>query len=136
MLNRKPGTALKRAPLPARKNRIAHASPGLCATKRVQRRAYQAAAETEAPWCVCCGDPAAPEHSHLFSQGRWQQHRSNPLNWLLKCRACHSLFEDNKAGFAARYPVVWVEVLRRMRLVDAAAFAEFEMKHSDLIPTT
>jgi len=125
----KPGGSLTRTgPLSRR-------SPGLCATKRAQRKAYKEAAETEDPWCVCCGRPGSTDHSHLFPQGRFPQHRNNPLNWLKKCRACHRLFEDNKAAFAVRFPAVWVDILRRMQLIDAAAFAEFEMKYSTLIPT-
>jgi hypothetical protein len=116
--------------LPARKHRIAKASPGLCAKKREQRKAYAAAAETEDPWCVCCGRPGSTDHSHLYSQGRFPEHRNNPLNWLLKCRQHHELFENNKPGFAAQFPAVWAEILRRLPLIDAAAFAEFQLKNN------
>jgi hypothetical protein len=71
------------------------------------------------------------EHSHLFPQGHYPEHRSNPLNWLQlgKHCACHRTWENNKAAFATAYPAAWAESLRRMELVDAAAFRFFQLKN-------
>jgi hypothetical protein len=104
------------------------------AEKAEMHKAYAAAPDAGQQWCSACGKAGPVEHSHILSQGNHARHRANPLNWLQfgKWCGCHRLWEDNKAGFAARYPAVFAEKMRRMKLLDAQAYAFFMMKNPTL----
>ena len=120
----KPGKPLARSEKPMRK-----ASKGLCAKKRAQRRAYAQAADAEQCWCSACGKAGPTDHSHILSQGNHDAHRNDERNWLKLCRPCHDLIEHNKAGFAARFPQVYADMVRRMQEVDPAAARFFLSKN-------
>ena len=114
---------------------------GLCKQSRDRRRAqaaqakaYAAADDAEQAWCSACGKPGPTDHAHLFTQGRWEQHRNTAQNWKRLCRGCHALQEDKKAVFAAKYPKLWAEMVEQMQQVDPQAFAEFELKNAHLLP--
>lgn len=117
-----------------RQKPMKRASKSLCAQKRAQRRAYAAADDAEQAWCSACGKPGPTDHAHLFTQGRWEQHRNTAQNWKRLCRKCHRLQEDNKAAFATQYPQLWAEMLAQMQAVDPQAFAQFGLNNSHLLP--
>lgn len=102
--------------------------------KAAQRKAYAEADDAEQAWCSACGKPGPTDHAHLFTQGRWEAHRNTSQNWKRLCRACHSLQEDNKGAFAARFPQLWLEMVGQMQEVDPQAFAEFTLKNAHLLP--
>lgn len=104
------------------------------ALRREQAKAYAAADDAEQQWCSACGRPGPTDHAHLFTQGRWEQHRNTAQNWKRLCRACHTLQEDKKAVFAAKYPELWAEMVEQMREVDPQAFAEFELNNGHRVP--
>lgn len=114
-----------------RKNHLALA----CSTHRAgrveQARAY--GAEPPAEWCAACGRSGLKlDHSHTLSQKQHPQHKNNPLNWLMLCRACHECWENNKAQFQQRYPVAFAEKARRMEWIDRQAAAFFKVKFQPL----
>jgi hypothetical protein len=130
---------MKRRARLTRTTGLAPRSRSLCPTSSARRagraaqaKAYEAAADAEQAWCSACGKAGPVEHSHILSQGQYERHRNNPLNWLQLCRTCHNLFEHKKAAFAHAYPAAWAESLRRMELVDAAAFRFFQLKNETL----
>jgi hypothetical protein len=102
--------------------------------KAAQHKAYAAADDAEQAWCSACGKPGPTDHAHLFTQGRWEQHRNTPLNWVRLCRKCHRLQEDNKNVFAAEYPQIWAQMVKQMEAVDPQALKEFGLKNSHLLP--
>lgn len=114
---------------------------GLCKESRSRRRAkaaqskaYAAADDAEQAWCSACGKSGPTDHAHLFTQGRWEAHRNTSQNWKRLCRTCHSLQEDNKGAFAAKFPQLWLEMVGQMQEVDPKAFAEFTLKNAHLLP--
>lgn len=115
--------------LPPRQKPMRRASKGLCAQKRAQRRAYAAAPDADQVTCSACHYCRPLEHSHILPQGRYPEHRNNPLNWLLLCSDCHRMWENNKLMFSHRWPEAYAEKLRRMGLVDAQAHAFFLLKN-------
>jgi len=111
---------------------------GLCKESRNRRRAkaaqskaYAAADDAEQAYCSACGVAGHVEHSHILSQGRYPEHRNNPLNWLQfgKHCGCHTCWENSKRAFAERFPAAYAESLRRMGLIDPAALAFFLLKN-------
>jgi len=111
----------------ARTGRLLPVSKNQANQKREQAKAYAGAPTSDC--CEVCERYGPVEHSHLFTQKQHPAHRANPLNWLLKCRACHTLWEDNKRTFAARYPKAWTQILNQMQQVNPQAYAFFRHKN-------
>lgn len=104
----------------ARGGRLNPVSNKMKAQHATQREAYAAAEDAGAEWCAVCGKPGPVEHSHLYPQGMHKKHRNDERNWLQvgKWCGCHTLFENNKALFAAKFKKAWAEIIRRMRAID------------------
>lgn len=99
--------------------------------KREQGKAYATATDADQEECCCCRRVRPLQHSHLLTQGNHKQHRNNPLNWLMKCGECHSLFEHQKARFARTFPAIWQLIQERILLVGGPqALAFFQLKNS------
>lgn len=120
--------------LDRRKKPLGKCSKKRAALRRSQSKAYAAADDAEQVWCGCCGKPGPTEHSHHFSQKQQSHLRNEQQNWLVMGRycGCHALFENNKAGFAAKFPRVWARIIEQMRELDPQAYAFFRVKNPSL----
>jgi hypothetical protein len=104
------------------------------AADKEQRAAYAAAEDAEQCWCSVCGKAGPVEHSHLYSQHLYEEHKNNPLNWLQSCRKCHDEYEFKRPLFAKKWPQAWAEIIRRMQLIDPKAYDFYAAKTPELYP--
>jgi hypothetical protein len=121
----KPGGSL------ARTGPLSRRSPGLCATKRAQRKAYKEAAET---CCAACGTYYQVTPSHCLTQKMFPQHRNDMRNVVWLCWPHHQLWENDKAGFKAAFPAIWQVKLDIMQALEPAYFELFQLKNPTLFP--
>lgn len=126
----KPGGPLKRS---GRLNPVSDKQKQQWAT---QKEAYANAADAGAEWCFCCGKPGPVEHSHIYPQGMYSQHRNDERNWLQlgKWCKCHPTFENNKPLFAKKYPHVWAVIIDRMQAIDPKAYDFYAATTPELYP--
>jgi hypothetical protein len=92
------------------------------------RRQASAACPLDAH-CYACGTSQQLTRSHILTQKQHPRQAANPLNVLTLCWPCHEIWENQKGRFAQLYPEAWAEKLRRMRQLDANAYAFFCQKH-------
>lgn len=133
MLSRKPGTALKRQPLPRRTQRLAPVSAGLGATRRQQQRAYEVVDAEADGCCFTCKQWGPTQHSHLFPQGMNQLLKATAANIVAECPACHTLWGEKLPEYARRYPVALAAKVTLMKTVNRQRWAFWMMKNEHLL---
>lgn len=83
--------------------------------------------------CEACGTSQQLTRSHVLTQKQHPGQAANPLNVMTLCwQPCHCLWENNKPAFARAYPEAFAEKMRRMKLLDAQAYAFFRVKNPSL----
>ena len=75
--------------------------------------------------CVSCGTTERLTHSHVLTVGQFPQHEANPVNILLECAECHTIWEHNKAQ-AKRIQASWGRKMAIMQQLEPAEFARFQ----------
>lgn len=125
--------SLKRTPL-ARKAPLARAGKlRPVSTKQAATRRQVSVACPLGSHCEACGTSQQLTRSHVLTQKAHPKQAANPLNVMTLCwNPCHCLWENNKPAFALRYPEAFAEKMRRMRALDANAYAFFVQKHLHL----
>jgi hypothetical protein len=119
---------MKRGPCGLKRTAINKVSPKHAASTRAKQAAYRVV-DAGPRWCIACGTSTGLEHSHLWSQGMNKHLRAHPLNIVLSCRPCHTLFEHDKRAFAERYPIAWADIASRLEQLESTRWNFFLMKH-------